>query len=649
MTVCLVHPPFAWPITVPLGLAYLKAYLQRECAGLEPVVLDLNNRLFHAPERLVGLCALCPRRGDPGCVPPERFLDGGRLARVHDFFHRDEGFYDAERQAANGALLRQFASQVERCGEALFGAALGHPDVPLAPALRRLLAPDLEAILALRPELVGFSAINSQIGWALGLARLVKAESGVPVVLGGYFVSAFGPTDVMQTFPFLDYVINKEGERGLAALVAGRRGGALAEVPGLVYRDGSRIVANPEGCVERLDDLPPPDFGDLRLEGYFNPVPVAPVLASRGCYWCRCAFCAHRENYARRYRVRSADDIVAELAARVAQGVRHFLFVDEAIVPRHLRQLATAILDRGLEVRYGVCGLRPARSVTRETLALAHASGCRWIYFGVESLTQRLLDLMDKGTQLDHVLRILGWCRELGIEPFVSYFVGFPSQTAAEVRAEARLCREHPELLAIPDDGGVFYLARGSKVHRDPARYGVEVEERISFASPTGMLTSIAPAWRPRLGLTGNEARRLFVRELGAEHPYTAGGYWTHLLLDADRGVRLTFPRARYAATIAPPLRPLAGPAATDVAGARLELAHGAPERARELAASAVAAGGGAEAHLLLVAALERCGRLEEALASASAAQREFAGHPGWAGTIARLERKVAEAGVRRA
>ncbi len=556
MKLALVHTPSVWVTSIPLGLAYLKAYLHRTQPDVAVRILDLNNRFFKdARQRLAGLCTRCPRQADPTCVPPELFFSGEALAEAEAVFHDPAAFGDKDRYAEAFALYNEYYGWAMRCLDTVLKPFVARHETRLDPAIRALLRPDLEAIAAESPDLVGFSAMTMQIAYSLALARLVKEELGVPIVLGGHFVSVYDPAEVMRANPFIDYIIYKEGEEGLAGLIQNLDRGEFDGVPNLVHRRGDEVVVNKEGWVRKVNDLPFPDLGDYEIGSYFSPSPVVPILASRGCHWGKCAFCEESTATAK-YRARTPQNVVDEMEQRVRDhGVRYFLFCDQTITATSLDRIADEILARGLDVRYGFSGFYPSRQVTREILAKAHAAGCRWLYIGVESLTQRLINLMDKGTECDHVLDVIRWCRELGILPFASYFFGFPTQTADEVKEEARIARQHAAFFTIPGDGGEFYLTTDCDIYRHPEKYSVDqLETHTSFATPTGLITSISPRYRAP-GLSGSQAKRLFLETVGDDYPYEAGAFWSHYVILGEHNVDLVFSREHYRARLARPMR----------------------------------------------------------------------------------------------
>jgi hypothetical protein len=556
MKLALVHTPSVWVTSIPLGVAYLKAYLHRERPDVSVRILDLNNHLFkNAKQRLAGLCARCPRQADPTCVPPELFFQGDAISEAEAVFYDPAAFEDKERYAEAFAFYNEYYSWAMRCLDTVLKPFVARPDARLDPTIRALLRPDLDAIAAESPDLVGFSAMTMQIAYSLALAKLVKEELSLPIVLGGHFVSVYDPAEVMRANPFIDYIIYKEGEQGLAGLIQNLDAATFDDVPNLVHRNGDNIVVNKEGWVRKVNDLPFPDLADYQLGSYFSPSPVVPILFSRGCHWGNCAFC-EESTAITKYRTRTPENVVDEMEQRIQDNaVRYFLFCDQTITATSLERLADEILARGLDVRYGFSGFYASRQVTREVLEKAHVSGCRWLYIGAESLTQRLIELMAKGTEAGHVLDVIRWCREIGILPFTSYFFGFPTQTADEVKQEARIAKDNAAFFTIPGDGGEFYLTAGSAICRHPEKYSVDqIETHAAFATPTGTITSISPRYRAP-GLSGSQAKRLFLETVGDDYPYEAGAFWSHFVILGDHNVDLVFPREYYRARLARPMR----------------------------------------------------------------------------------------------
>lgn len=327
----------------------------------------------------------------------------------------------------------------------------------------------------------GLSVIDSeQLLPALTLvAALRRRLPHTKVVLGGpYLTKLVAELEAAPVlFDLVDAIIVGEGETPLRALHAVWTGQAtLDDVPNLVRREGDRVLVHRPFGVEDLRSLPVPDFDGLPLADYWSPEPVLPLLASRGCYWGRCSFCAHSYIYRRAYATLRADDVAERMAHLSARhGARAFFFADEGLSPPFVRRLAGALRDRDLDVRWGM-EARLEKGFDRETLARARDAGLGLVVFGLESYSERVLGRMAKGIDRASIGRILDDCIDLGIAVHLWLIAGFPTETLDEAMETLSFVFEHPRLTLSPDFAcglNRFALTRHCPIERAPEEYGV--------------------------------------------------------------------------------------------------------------------------------------------------------------------------------
>jgi anaerobic magnesium-protoporphyrin IX monomethyl ester cyclase len=558
MNVSLVYTPFVWPASPPLGVALLKSYVESAVPGTMVSALDLNVELFKSPgKRVRSLCKGCPRRLTGVCMPPEAYLEGSLYEQARAFFsNAGDDFYDPRQHAENYLFFRTFYEQIQECYKTIFDESF-KSNKECSKTAGRLVAADGRRIIAQKPDLVGFSAQNDQAAYTLALARWIKQNSSASVVIGGYFPSFCDPKEILQAFPFVDSLVIQEGELPLAGIIRQMEGKTKKNPPGTVRMVRGKIVRTACEPVRDLDSLPFADFSDFDPDDYWSPYPVLPVIASRGCPWARCAFCSHRENYHSDYRQRSAQNVADELLRqKSATGTRHFLFCDEQINGPRLEELSAAI--SGADIIFGLAGLKPDRTISRKRLKAAHAAGCRWVYLGVESFSQRVLNLIDKGTRVDDILNVIRDCLEAGITPFVSYMWGFPTQTRSEVDSEKKIIEQNSEVFLIPDDGHPFVLTKNSPVWKNPEKYKIKIlEPEILLSADTGKVHSGHYSFEPLTGLTPFLARSIY-RRLQITN-YETHSFWESMLLLADKRIILDFNRSVFLNVIADsPFRRLA-------------------------------------------------------------------------------------------
>src|SRR5206468_2930581 len=96
-----------------------------------------------------------------------------------------------------------------------------------------------------------------------------------------------------------------------------------------------------------------------------------------------------------------------------------------------VRLIGNRLLEEQLDIRW-IADVRYESTFSRELLELAYRSGCRMFAFGLESINQRVVDLMDKATTREATERILTDCDAIGIASNVMFFIGFPTETKEE-------------------------------------------------------------------------------------------------------------------------------------------------------------------------------------------------------------------------
>jgi anaerobic magnesium-protoporphyrin IX monomethyl ester cyclase len=278
--------------------------------------------------------------------------------------------------------------------------------------------------------------------------------------------------DYAQLFALVDSVIVYEADEPLVELVeAVQRGGAVAGVPNLVYYQDGGLVFPRAPRIADVNALPTPDYTDIPIERYWFPEPVFALLSSRGCYWDVCSFCAIKSNQLS-YRYRRVERMVDDLAGLAARhGVRWFHFRDMLMSPAYLRRFSLAIRERGLDARW-MCRARFEAALTRDILEAMAAAGCRQVWFGLESANARVLGLMQKGTDLSVIGRILRDCQAVGIGAHMLTMHGFPTETPAEAEDTVAFLEAHADLIDAYSYSD-FVLFSETDIFERPDSYGV--------------------------------------------------------------------------------------------------------------------------------------------------------------------------------
>ncbi len=273
-------------------------------------------------------------------------------------------------------------------------------------------------------KLVGISCYTHN--YHEGLRILAHAKKyGKKTVLGGPHATALPEQVIIDGF---DFVVVGEGELVIPELLKGLKGGVIQ---GDIKKRGVRRVD--------LDTLPFPARHLLDLEKYTYPGAIA---TSRGCaYFCK--YCSARA-IAGKLRLRKAKDVVDEVSHLKSLGLDSFFIIDPnfAFDKGRVLEICEGVKDFGME---WFAELRLDHVDTEVIEAMAGA-GCGVGRFGIESGSQRIVDLINKGIRVGDVPRIIETFVENGITPVCGFMIGHPTETKEEFEATLNLAVKIKEL-----------------------------------------------------------------------------------------------------------------------------------------------------------------------------------------------------------
>ncbi|HEX7665458.1 MAG TPA: radical SAM protein, partial [Polyangiaceae bacterium] len=516
MKVALVYPPTCDPTAPYLAVPMLTGFLRAN--GVDVLPIDANVEGFDAllsPKSMAGLrdrlearlkeldakpslahaeqleyAALARARGDAHAVP-EGVADARATFKDEARFHDPDAYACAVAtieaalrvvSATHHPLLLDFTAYRTPFGlttmEEIEKAALPGAD-PFDAYVTETLIPRLRDA---KVDVVGLSVcFPGQLQPAYAFATKIKgALPNVHVTCGGPGITqmlirlsgqrlarALGPFDTACVF---------EGEHTLLGLVrALEENRPLRECTNVVVRDrlmGARYVAG--HGMEDLKALPAPDFDGLPLDLYFAPRLVLPYDPTRGCYWGKCTFCHYglAEVGTAAYRERDVASITAHLAALSAKyGTRHFYLSQDSVAPKTIVKMAEAVVEAGLDIRWAT-DLKPEKYLTQERADLLRKAGAVACALGVESGSDRVLKLIDKGAPVAVVTNVVDRLAHAGIAAEAMCFTEFPTETHGEALETLDLLDRKRDELAVYIVGE-FGLTHGSLVAQSPEKFGI--------------------------------------------------------------------------------------------------------------------------------------------------------------------------------
>jgi len=320
-----------------------------------------------------------------------------------------------------------------------------------------------------RPDVLLLSAYLQHYPTVVELGKLAKA-AGVPLVVGGPMFNIAETAEAWRRVPGLAAVVGAEADLTIANIVVtAAEGGDLLQFDGVVLPDGrSSPSARP---LRELDASPVPDFSDFPWDRY--RVRIIPLMTGRGCQWSKCAFCSDVVSVSgRTYRTRSLESVLHEMREQARRHeTANFLFLD-------LKLNSNPAMFRGIieNVQRQVPGAqwigtihvdrRKDNGLSRGDLRAAVAAGMRRVSFGLESGSQRLLDVMDKGSDVETNSAFVREAHEAGLSVRCTMMKGYPTETAEDLELTAEFLEQHVNYIDRVRFNE-FSLLSGTPVHQE--------------------------------------------------------------------------------------------------------------------------------------------------------------------------------------
>lgn len=228
--------------------------------------------------------------------------------------------------------------------------------------------------------------------------------------------------------------------------------------------------------IQDQDNQNPLDFSIYNLDEYFTPKAVIPIKTSSTCYYRRCAFCSH---YSSVPYIEFPLDVIKKTVINSKQ--KYFFLIDDMIPVKRLLRIAETF--KPLNISW-TCQLRPTKEFNFEVLKKLRESGLVMIMWGIESGNQRILDLINKGTDTEDIEKVLSDSCKAGIKNIAYILFGFPSETEDEFLDTIKFLKKNSDNIDLVSTS-VFGLQKGTAVYNNPSKFGIEItEEKRTILGP---------------------------------------------------------------------------------------------------------------------------------------------------------------------
>ena len=317
-------------------------------------------------------------------------------------------------------------------------------------------------------DIYGISMVTPQYHYALKLLNRIKTETGKPVICGGIH-----PTSLPDSCLGFDAIIRGEGEYALLDIM---ENGIKEHVYGIQY-------------VDDLNELPDPAWHLIDCESYISNIDVMKYMKSgksvereinmfisRGCNG-KCAYCTSYKGRARRL---SIDRVMSQIIhLKKKYNINRICFCDDNFVlnKRWLRELCDILKD--LDIKWHCLGR--ADMVDYDLCKFMYDHGCMGIDYGIESGSQKILDLVRKNTTVEKQEAGIKSACDAGIKVRAQFIVGLPGETEETFKENYEFIKRNNKYVA---KWGIhiFIPFPSCDIWHNPDKYGYKIDKNVDFS-----------------------------------------------------------------------------------------------------------------------------------------------------------------------
>lgn len=343
-----------------------------------------------------------------------------------------------------GKEMKQFGAVSEPLGLAYIAGYLEKVCVPVgiidAPAEQMSAEQVVSELLHFRDAIIGINILTTTFSVVKDLcSRIRAAYPSRTIVLGGPHSTVL-PERTLEEIPEADIACVGEGELTMAAIANCVNDDDINHIQGICYRRNGGIHRNPDRpFIRALDEIPPPARHLLPMDRYhltasrvsgdsFCPT----IIVARGCPF-KCSYCSR--TFGRTFRAHSKERIISEIKDLIdTYHIRQVNIEADTLTVKKsfLNDLCHALIKTGInrQIKW-TCESR-VDTIDEDMLKLMRQAGCWQISYGVETGSQRLLNLINKGVTLSQVENAFRMTKKVGISIRGFFMLGLPTETREE-------------------------------------------------------------------------------------------------------------------------------------------------------------------------------------------------------------------------
>jgi radical SAM superfamily enzyme YgiQ (UPF0313 family) len=213
----------------------------------------------------------------------------------------------------------------------------------------------------------------------------------------------------------------------------------LKDICNIVYKDNNNIVVTNEIKVKNeYNKLPMIDRSLIDLSKYMD---TRTIITSRGCIG-KCNFCT-TPTFFGIWNGKDSKEVVDEIEYLINYSkTKKIIFLDDnmTVNKNRMYDICNEIEKRNIKCLFGC--LSSINCYDKDLFKKMYSVGFRWVHFGIESGSTRLLKLMNKDMDLDYIKKVINEVKKIGFRVRNSFILDYPTSTKEDIALTRKLIRE---------------------------------------------------------------------------------------------------------------------------------------------------------------------------------------------------------------
>ena len=213
----------------------------------------------------------------------------------------------------------------------------------------------------------------------------------------------------------------------------------LSIVPNIMYKKNKKIVVTEKKkIINRYDKLDYPLREFVDISKYMD---TRTIITSRGCIG-RCSFCT-TPTFFGNWSGKEPNKVVDEIEYLIKKyHSKKIIFLDDNMTVNKVRviNICKEIEKRHIKCLFGC--LSSINCYDKELFEVMYSVGFRWIHFGIETGSERILKLMNKEMDISYIKKVITEVKEIGFRVRNSFILDYPNSTKEDIKATRDLIKE---------------------------------------------------------------------------------------------------------------------------------------------------------------------------------------------------------------